>query len=154
MKEYLALFALITSLGASAQPSPPTKPIQMNNFNSDSAAIAAILTDIYFKGIYEGDVKLLRTAFYENTLLFGDAAGKPYFKTLAQYLDGVANRQSPKASGKPFKGTILSVEVTGSIAVAKVSVKMYDFNYLELLSFHELDGKWLIVNKMIHDVQE
>jgi hypothetical protein len=154
MKQYFALFAFITSLHGSAQPSLQTKTMHMNNFSSDSAAIAAILTDVYFKGIYEGDVKLLRTAYFENTLLFGDAAGKPYFKTLAQYLDGVANRQSPKESGKPFKGTILSIEVTGSIAVAKVSVKMYDFNYLELLSFHELDGKWLIVNKMIHDVQE
>ncbi|HET6256312.1 MAG TPA: nuclear transport factor 2 family protein [Puia sp.] len=152
MKQYLILFAFITSLNASAQPSPKT--MHMNNFITDSAAIAVILTDVYFKGIYEGDVRLLSTAYYEGTLLFGDAAGKAYFKTLKQYLDGVANRQSPMESGKPFKGTIHAIDVTGSIAMAKVSVKMYAFNYQELLSFHELDGKWLIVNKMIHDVQE
>ena len=38
-------------------------------------------------------------------------------------LDGVAHRQSPKNSGKPFMGTILSVDVVNSIAVAKVQVK-------------------------------
>jgi hypothetical protein len=120
---------------------------------TDSADIAYVLTDVYFKGIYEGDVNLLGTAYFSGTLLFGDVDGKPYFKTLAQYLDGVKNRQSPKDSGKPFKGEIISIEIINSIAVAKVHVKMYDFNYYELLSFHKLDDKWVIVNKMIADVK-
>jgi Putative lumazine-binding len=127
--------------------------IQMKNFSTDSADIALILTDAYFKGIYEGDMNLLGSTFYSGTLLFGDVAGKPYFKTLAQYLDGVKNRQSPKDSGKPFKGEIISIEIIQSIAIAKVHVKMYDFNYFELLSFHKLDNKWVIVNKMIADVE-
>ena len=147
----LSSFLFITLTAATQQPS--TKPaIQMKNYSTDSTNIARILTDVYFKGIYEGDVNLLGTIYYSGTLLFGDAAGKPYFKTIAQYLDGVKNRQSPKDSGKPFKGEIISLEIINSIAVAKVHVKMYDFNYFELLSFHELDGKWVIVNKMISDV--
>jgi hypothetical protein len=149
----LLLFLLIT-LSAAAQTPPAATMTNMKNFATDSAAIAAVLTDVYFPGIYEGNVPLLRTAYYEGTLLFGDAAGKPYFKTLAEYLDGAAHRQSPKDSGKPFKGNILAIEVLGSIAMAKVNVKMYDFNYFELLSFHEMNGKWLIVNKMIHDAQQ
>jgi len=100
----------------------------MNNYSADSADIARILTDAYFKGIYEGDVNLLGSTFYSGTLLFGDAGGKP------------------------FKGEILSIEIINSIAVAKVHVKMYEFNYFELLSFHKPDGKWVIVNKMISDV--
>ena len=86
--------------------------------------------------------------------VFGDVKGQPYAKTLDQYLDGVRNRQSPKDSGKPFKGEIVSLKVVNSIAIAEVKVKMYDFNYHEFLSFHKLDGKWLIVNKMISDVDE
>ena len=46
------------------------------------------------------------------------------------------------------------MHVINSIAIAEVKVKMYDFNYQEFLSFHKLDGKWLIVNKMISDVKE
>ena len=89
-----------------------------------------------------------------GTLLFGDVKGQPYAKTLNQYLDGVKNRQSPKDSGKPFKGTIISVDVINSIAIAKVHVKMYEFNYEEFLSFHKIDNSWVIVNKMILDVPE
>ena len=125
----------------------------MENSKQDLVAIAAVL-DNYFKAIYEGDVKLLSSTFNTGTLLFGDVKGQPYAKTLEQYLDGVKNRQSPKDSGLPFKGEVVSIKVINSIAVANVKVKMYAFNYDELLSFHKLDGKWVIVNKMISDVSQ
>ena len=145
------LFIILT---APAKSLSDKQAIYMKNYNEDSAEIVNILNESYFKGIYTGDVSLLGTVFYPGTLLFGDASGKPYFKTLPQYLDGVKNRQSPRDSGKPFKGEIISIEIIQSIAVAKVRVKMYDFNYFELLSFHKLDGKWVIVNKMIADVEQ
>src|SRR3978361_1563305 len=113
----------------------------------DSTAIAKALEDYYF----EGDIKTLGNILNPGTLLFGDVKGQPYVKTLDQYLDGVAHRQSPKDSGKPFKGTIISIDVVNSIAVAKVQVKMYEFNYDEFLSFHKINNRWLIVNKMISD---
>jgi Putative lumazine-binding len=120
----------------------------------DSLAITQALEDYYFKGIYEGDIHTLGNIFNPGTLLFGDVKGQPYAKTLDQYFDGVAHRQSPKDSGKPFKGTIISIGVINSIAVARVQVKMYDFNYDEFLSFHKIGNRWLIVNKMISDVKE
>src|ERR1700755_922236 len=105
----------------------------MQQYKEDSSAIVKTL-NIYFNGIYEGDVTLLADqVYYPGTLLFGDVKGQPYFKTLSQYLEGVKNRQSPKDSGKPFKGEIISIEIINSIAVAKVRVQMYDFNYSELL---------------------
>jgi len=120
----------------------------------DSVAISQVLENEYFPGIYVGDVARLRKIYHPGTLLFGDVKGQPYAKTLDQYLDGVEHRQSVKDSGKPFKGEILDIRVLNSIAVAELKVKMYDFNYREFLSFHKLDGKWLIVNKMISDVNE
>ena len=153
MKLSIIVFSILITLTAAQRPSFK-KQTNMENYSKDSAIIAGALTEVYFPGIYVGDVKLLGTIYYENTLLFGDVKGQPYFKTLAQYLDGVKNRQSPKDSGKPFKGDILSIEIINSIAVAKVHVRMYDFNYFELLSFHKINDKWLIVNKMISDVEQ
>jgi hypothetical protein len=124
---------------------------KMETDKQDKAAIEQALETYYFKGIYEGNVDLLSQVMNTGTLLFGDVKGQPYAKTLVNYLDGVKNRQSPKDSGKPFKGDIIAVSVVNSIAVAEVTVKMYDFNYHEFLSFHKIDGKWLIVNKMISD---
>ena len=127
---------------------------KMENNKQDITTITSLLEDYYFKGIYEGNLDLLNQVYYPGTLLFGDVKGQPYFKTLDLYLDGVKNRQSPKDSGKPFKGEIISIKVVNTIAIAEVKVKMYDFNYHEYLSFHKLDGRWLIVNKMISDVNQ
>ncbi len=117
-------------------------------------AITDAIENYYFKGIYEGDEILLGSIFQPGTLLFGDINGQPYFKTVDLYLDGVKNRQSPKDSGKPFKGEILHISVVNSIAVAELNVKMYDFNYRDFLSFHKINGKWLIVNKMLTDTSK
>jgi Putative lumazine-binding len=122
--------------------------------NKDSLAISQALEDYYFKGIYEGNVNILGQVFHPGTLLFGAVKGQPYAKTLEDYLDGVSHRQSPKDSGKPFGGTIIAIDVINSIAVARVNVEMYDFNYEEFLSFHKISDIWLIVNKMISDVAE
>src|SRR5688572_26992644 len=145
----LTAFLFGTLPGLKAQPNK-----KMENNKQDAAAITRLLEDYYVKGIYEGNLDLLNQVYYTGTLLFGDVKGQPYAKTLDQYLGGVKNRQSPKDSGKPFKGEIISVKVVNTIAVAEVTVKMYDFNYHEYLSFHKLDGRWLIVNKMISDVNQ
>lgn len=118
----------------------------------DKKTIAKAIENYYFNGLYEGDITILGQIFHEVTLLFGDIKGIPYAKTLEQYLEGVKNRQNPKDSGKPFKGEIMSIKVVNSIAIAEVKVKMYDFNYYDLLSFHKINGKWLIVNKMLTDL--
>ena len=123
----------------------------METNDQNKAAIEQTLENYYFKGIYEGNLDLLNQVMNTGTLLFGDAKGQPYAKTLDVYLDGVKNRVSPKDSDKPFNGKIISVKAVNSIAIAEVQVKMYDFNYHEFLSFHKLGGKWLIVNKMISD---
>src|ERR1700685_3141837 len=111
MKLYLFISCLFIILTATELKPTDKYAMHMKNPTADSTDIAHVLTDIYFKGIYEGDINLLSGAYYQGTLLFGDAGGKPYFKTLAQYLDGVKNRQSPKDSGKPFKGEIISIDI-------------------------------------------
>ncbi|MDM8177830.1 MULTISPECIES: nuclear transport factor 2 family protein [Olivibacter] len=124
----------------------------MDNNRDELAAITYALEDFYLKGIYKGDVDRLRKVYHPNALVLGDVNGVPYAKTLEQYLDGVKNRQSVKNSGKPFKGTLISIDIINSIAVVKLHVKMYDFNYDEFLSFHRVNGQWLIVNKMLTNV--
>lgn len=118
----------------------------------DSLAITNALENDYFQGIYEGDIGKLGRILYSGALLFADIRGEAYTKTRNEYLETVKNRQSVKDSGKPFKGTIVSIDVVNTIAVAKVHVKMYDFNYEEFLSFHKINNQWLIVNKMFSDV--
>ena len=126
----------------------------METTQTYSAAISQALEDYYFKGIYEGDLNILSQIFYSDTLLLGDVKGQPYFRTLDQYFDAVKNQQSPKDSGQPFKAEIISISIINSIAIAELKVKMYDFYYHQFLSLHKINDKWLIVNKMISDINE
>lgn len=142
----LALYSCLTA-GVEAQ-----NHSKMKNQTNDSLAIAQAIENYYFKGLYEGDIDLLDSVFNPGTLLFGDVKGVPYAKTLEQYLDGVRNRQSPKDSGKPFKGEIVSVKIVNSIASAEAIIRMYDFLYHDILAFHKINDKWVIVNKLLTDI--
>jgi hypothetical protein len=144
----LTAFMLCSLQGIKAQNST-----KMETNEQDKTAIALAIENYYFHGIYEGDINILGQIFKEGTLLFGDIKGVPYSKTVEQYLDGVKNRQSPKDSGKPFKGEIIAIKVVNSIAIAEAKVTMYDFIYYDMLSFHKINGKWLIVNKMLTDIK-
>ncbi len=150
----MKIFLLIAFLFSTLLESEAQNLTNMKDNSQDSLAITQALENNYFKGIYEGNIETLANIFNPGTLLFGDVKGQLYAKTLNQYLDGVKNRQSPKDSGKPFKGTIILIDVINSIAIAKVNVKMYEFNYDEFLSFHKIDNSWVIVNKMITDMPE
>ncbi len=125
----------------------------MKTNEEEKTAIEQALSEYYFRGIYDGNVELLAQVFHPGTLLFGDVKGQPYAKTLDQYLDGVAHRTSPRDSGKPYQTEIIGIDVINTIAVAKVCVAMYEFNYYDLLSFHKTNGKWLIVHKMLTHVE-
>ena len=123
----------------------------MNTYNENTTAISAVLSD-YFKGVFKGDVTLLEHIFHPQALVSGDINGQEYFKTLEQYLNGVKNRKSPHALGETFRMEIFSIEIINSIAVAKVHLPMFEFNYYDLLSLSKVGGQWVIVNKLLTNV--
>ncbi|MBE9463357.1 nuclear transport factor 2 family protein [Dyadobacter subterraneus] len=123
----------------------------MNTYNDNATAISAVLSD-YFRGVFNGDVTLLEHIFHPQALVSGDINGQEYFKTLEQYLNGVKNRKSPHTLGETFRMEILSIEIINAIAVAKVHLPMFEFNYYDLLSLSKVGGQWVIVNKLLTNV--
>jgi hypothetical protein len=123
----------------------------MHNYTDNATAVSAVLSN-YFKGIFNGDVELLRSIFHPQALVGGDVNGQPYAKTLDQYLDGVKNRKSPAELGEPFRMEILAIEIINSIAVVKAHLPMFEFNYYDLISLTKVNGAWIIVNKLLTNV--
>ncbi|RZA33307.1 MAG: nuclear transport factor 2 family protein [Lysobacteraceae bacterium] len=117
----------------------------------DHHAILAVLAD-YFAGLYTGDTALLRSVFHPDAALFAEVAGQPYHKRLDDYLAGVDTRRSPEELGEPYRMKVLSVDVTYSIATARVHVPAHGFNYYNHLSLVRYEGVWVIVNKTFFDV--
>lgn len=106
----------------------------------------------YFQGIYYGDIAQLREAFDVNCQLRGEINGQTYFRTLEEYLEGVASRQSPSELGEPFSMRILKIELTGIMAYVKLHVPLLGFNYYDLMLLIQKDGKWQIVHKLFTHV--
>lgn len=123
----------------------------MESFGTNAALITAVLMN-YFNGIYNGDITTLKSAFHPKAIVAGDINGQPYFKTVDEYLEGVKNRKSPKELGEDFKMKILSLEIINNTAVAKVQVPIFGYNYYDQLSFVIVDGKWIIINKLLTNV--
>lgn len=123
----------------------------METKTNHQEAITAVIHQ-YFKGIETGDTTLLGQTFHKDALLFGDINGTPYAKTRNEYLSGVATRVSPEKSGQPFESEILSIEGINSIAIVKLHVRMYAFNYYNFLTLHKTNDNWLIVNKTLTNV--
>lgn len=118
---------------------------------NDHEAVIAVVAE-YCQGVFKGDIALLRKVFHPKAALFAEVRGQPYHRALDDYLAVVANRESPQARGEPFRIKPITIEVTHEIAFAKVSCPMYDYNYVDYLSFVRLDGEWRIVNKLFTDV--
>ena len=123
----------------------------MSSYAADNAGIVLTLSN-YFKAVFYGDVELLRSTFQPQALVMGDINGQPYAKSLNQYIEGVKTRKSPHELDEAFRMEIVSVEIINSIAVAKAHVPMFDKNYYDLLSLNKINGKWLIVNKLLTNV--
>jgi hypothetical protein len=123
----------------------------MGNFNGSMLAISTTLND-YFDGIFNGDVDALRGIFHPQALVSGDIKGQPYLKTLDEYLAGVKNRRSPQSLGEAFRMRIIGIEVLNSTAIAKVQVSIFEYNYYDLLSLTLVNGRWIIMNKLLTHV--
>jgi len=124
----------------------------MKNYTENANAIAAVLSS-YFNGVFNGDIALLKKIFHPKALVTGDINGIPYFKTIDEYLAGVAGRKSPLELNETFRMEILSIEIINSIAIAKVHLPIFDFNYYDLLSLSKTDQDWVIVNKLLSNVK-
>lgn len=117
--------------------------------------ISAILAtvNLYFDGIYVGDVEKLRRTFVETAHIYGDIRGEAYAKSLEEYLASVKTRDSPAMLNEAFEMEVLGIEVLGHVAMAQVHVPIFRYNYYDFLSLNKMKGTWKIVNKVFSHVE-
>ena len=117
----------------------------------ETAAIEALVQD-YFLGMYEGDVERLRRIFHPQCWLFGENRGGRHEFPLSGFLDQIASEPVPKAEGEPFDMRLVSVDRTGSVAVAKVEVRYQGRRYTDYLTLQKAAVDWSIVGKLFYSL--
>jgi len=105
----------------------------------------------YFDLMYDCDVSKFDQVFAATAQLHGFREGQMTCWPAPQYKQVLAGRTSPKAQGAPRETQVLMMDFTSPTqALAKVRVRIGDMFFVDYLSYHKIDGLWLVTSKAYH----
>ena len=105
----------------------------------------------YFELMYDNDVSRFDQVFASSAQLHGLRDGHLRLLPAQDYRNALASGSSPKAKRAPRHQEILLVDFASAAqAVVKVRVRIDTIQYLDYLSYHCIDGLWLITAKSFH----
>src|SRR4051812_14593131 len=105
----------------------------------------------YFNLIFDSNVAHFDRVFAKSAQLHGLREGNLRVLTSEQYKAALASNPSPKSKNAPRRQEILLIDMASPTqALAKVRVRADTILYLDYLSYHFIDGEWLITAKSFH----
>ena len=117
---------------------------------SERGAIESTI-QLYFDSMYESSKEMVDKAFHPSAKITGIFAGEFHEMSRDEFGDLVGSQEpSPREDGLTLKTEILSVEVAGITAAARVRDEYLGFIFLDTLSLVKVDDKWVIYNKLFH----
>jgi hypothetical protein len=129
---------------ASARDVPPAAPMV------DATCVASLMQAVqkYLDMMYDCDTSRFDDVFYETAQLHGYRNGKMVCWPNKIYRDILDKRQSAKSLGAPREDEILMVDFASTTqALVKVRIRIMDGVFIDHLTWHRIDGKWLITSK-------
>jgi hypothetical protein len=105
----------------------------------------------YFDLMYDSDVSRFDRVFRSTAQLHGVRHGEMRLLTAQAYRDALARTPSPRSQNAPRQEEILLMDVASrDQALVKVRVRINAILYVDYLSYHRIDGDWLITSKAFH----
>jgi Putative lumazine-binding len=106
-------------------------------------------TQTYLDGLYEGDADKIASVFLASAALTQVFENDLKITPRDAWLDAVRNRPSPKAQGLSRHDHILAIDrISGTLAHVKVQCAMPPRFFTDILSFVNLDGRWMVAQKV------
>ena len=122
-------------------------PLAAQSSGADTRAIREVI-GVYFRGHATAHPDTMRAAFLPTAHIEGLRNGAFVSWTVDQY---VANFRSQPASDEASRTrTIDVVDVSGTAAMAKATLKHGATTFTDYFVLLKSDGKWLIANKVYH----
>lgn len=117
---------------------------------NDAQQIEAVV-QTYFECMYESSEAKTHLAFHPKAMITGYLPNGLQQMTVADFAGFVVSQQpSPKAQGVTARLDIVSLEIAGHTAVARVRDDYLGMTFLDTLSLLKTDGHWQIYNKLFH----
>ena len=105
----------------------------------------------YFDCMYESDAGKAYSAFHPNSKITGYLQDGLHEMTVSDFATFVESQQpSPKEKGEPARFDVLSIDIAGNTAVARVRDDYLGMTFLDTLSLLKEEGAWSIYTKLFH----
>jgi hypothetical protein len=105
----------------------------------------------YLDLMYDCDVAKFDRVFARTSQLHGFREGQMTCWPAATYKEVLAGRQSPKSLGAPREEQILLLDFASpDQALVKLRVRINKNVFVDYLSYHRIDGTWLVTAKAYH----
>lgn len=105
----------------------------------------------YFDLMYDCDTSRFNQVFRPTVHLHGFRDGQMVAWSASTYKDILDKRQSPKSLNAPRADEILLMDFASATqAFAKVRVRINTMMFVDYLTWHRIDGQWLITSKGFH----
>jgi hypothetical protein len=114
---------------------------------ADEAAIRRTV-QYYFDGGKHRDSLTLRKAFHPDARMLFARDGKLAVVPIGEYITRVGSEQLEPGEVDSTERKVVSVDVVGDAAVAKLELKRPNTILTDYMSLLKVDGRWLIVNKI------
>lgn len=105
--------------------------------------------DIYFDGLYHADIKRLARVFHPDGRYINATQNEYMNYSVQEYFDIVKHRVAPADNRGERNDQIVSIEYGGtSMAFVKITMTMYEREYLDFLTFINGHQGWRIIAKI------
>lgn len=121
-------------------------------WGAEHDAVRAVVVD-YLEGMCWGDEAKLRRAFHPGALQVGHFGETYEFFPLEEFIAWLKGEET-EVEGSPIVAELLSIEVTGTVAVAKLTDTCFGTDFTDYLVMvkdrPDAQGRWQIVTKAYH----
>jgi hypothetical protein len=117
-------------------------------YDPEETAIRRHIERYYFEGVRSSDTAAAHRAFHPVLTMYSVRDGALAPRTVADWLKGIAERapRPPKPDGVPRR--VVSVDITGTAAMAKLELDYPDATIIDYMSLLKVNGEWTIVGKI------
>ena len=116
--------------------------------NPEEEAVRAAVNH-YLQGHALGSPDEFSKAFHPDAMLFWvTPEGTLGKRTSGEYIKGASGK--PAADESQRKRRVLSVDIAGTAAVAKVELEYPSVHFIDYLSLLKVNGEWKVINKIFH----
>jgi hypothetical protein len=116
----------------------------------DSSSLTSLMVALqeYLDLMYDCDTSHFDEVFRSTAHLHGFRNGEMKAWSVEVYKDILNKRQSPKSQNAPREDEVLSVDFASpTMALVKVRVRIAAMVFVDYLTWHCIDCKWLITSK-------